>query len=107
MVLGLGDPAGADSDRISAVWRLRDLARQEGSALAFWRVRRGQLKVYADLGLTAVPLGADGLPCDRHDPAAGRAEEFLVCHTERDLLRLLPALAQAGRGPVGQREDLG
>ncbi len=94
VMLGLGDPAGADSDRISAVWRLRDLARQEGSALAFWRVRRAQLKVYADLGLTAVPLDADGLPCDPRDPAAGRAEEFLVCHTERDLLRLLPALAQ-------------
>ncbi len=30
VMLGLGDPAGAPSDRISAIWRLRDLAAQEG-----------------------------------------------------------------------------
>ena len=28
----------------------------------FWRAGSGLLKVYADLGLTALPLGADGLP---------------------------------------------
>ena len=62
MLLGLGDPAGADSDQVSAIWRLRDLARQEGLDPAFWRAGPGLLKIYSDLGLTALPLGADGLP---------------------------------------------
>ena len=30
VMLGLGDPTGAPSDRVSAIWRLRDLAVQEG-----------------------------------------------------------------------------
>ena len=45
VLLGLGDPAGAEGDKISAVWRLRDLARQEGLDPAFWRVGPGLLKV--------------------------------------------------------------
>ena len=31
VMLGLGDPAGASSDRVSAIWNLRDLAQQEAS----------------------------------------------------------------------------
>ena len=50
------------SDRVSAIWRLRDLAQQEGLDPAFWRAGPGLLKVYGDLGLTALPLGEDGLP---------------------------------------------
>ena len=26
VLLGLGDPAGAETDQVSAIWRLRDLA---------------------------------------------------------------------------------
>jgi hypothetical protein len=60
---------------------------------AFYRTRRAFLKVYRDLGLTAVPLGPDGLPLPEMNEA--HATRFLVCRTERDLvllLRLLPGL---------------
>ncbi|MDR3535824.1 MAG: lysylphosphatidylglycerol synthase domain-containing protein, partial [Acetobacteraceae bacterium] len=59
-LLGIGDPTGSESDRISVIWRLRDLAQQEGLGAAFWRTGPGLLKVYHDLGLTALPLGPDG-----------------------------------------------
>ena len=92
-LLALGDPAGADSDRISAIWRLRDLAQQEGRNPAIWMAGRSLLKVYADLGLTALPLDAAGLPMQSAS-ADAEAERFLVCRAERDLAGLLPALAE-------------
>jgi uncharacterized membrane protein YbhN (UPF0104 family) len=97
-LMALGDPAGADSDRISAIWRLRDLALQEGREPAVWRAGRALLKVYAGLGLSALPLNALGQPADEpsdpEPPPDGRfaAESFLVCMVERDLATLLPLL---------------
>jgi phosphatidylglycerol lysyltransferase len=97
-LLALGDPAGADSDRISAVWRLRDLAQQEGRSPAIWQAGRSLLKVYADLGLAALPLDAEGHPAgDAIDPARPAAEHYLVCMAERDLPGLLPLLPGLGR----------
>lgn len=99
VLMALGDPVGADGDRISAIWRLRDLAQQEGLDPAVWRAGGDLLKVYADLGLAALPLGADGLPlADAEDSAGPHATRFLVCVAERDLsalLPLLPRLAEA------------
>jgi uncharacterized membrane protein YbhN (UPF0104 family) len=101
VLLGIGDPAGAESDRVSAIWRLRDLARQEGLDPAIWRAGRSYLEVYADLGLAALPLGADGMPladCPHCDGPV--AIQYLVCKAERDLsilLPLLPGLAQGSR----------
>ncbi len=60
---GPGRPGGSPSDRISAIWRLRDLAAQEGLDPAVWRAGPTLLKVYGDLGLTALPLGPDGRCC--------------------------------------------
>ncbi len=93
MLLGIGDPMGAETDRVSAIWRLRDLAQQEGLDPAFWRAGRGLLKVYGDLGLTALPLGEDGLLLEGTDQAA-EARQYLVCVAERDLATLLPLLPQ-------------
>jgi phosphatidylglycerol lysyltransferase len=93
VLLGLGDPAGSPGDRVSAIWRLRDLAQQEGRHAAVWRAGRDLLKVYADLGLTALPLGPDGLPAD----AASGASQYLCCVAERDLVALLPVLPTLGR----------
>jgi uncharacterized membrane protein YbhN (UPF0104 family) len=90
VLLGIGDPIGAESDRISAIWRLRDLAEQEGLHPAAYRAGRGFLKVYRDIGLTAIPLGPDGLPLPDLDEE--HATEFLVCRTERDLAFVLPFL---------------
>jgi hypothetical protein len=92
VLLGLGDPTGADADRVSAIWRLRDLARQEGLDPAFWRAGPGLLKVYGDLGLTALPLGPDGLPQSESRDRAPEARQYLVCVAERDLKTLLPLL---------------
>ena len=90
VLLGLGDPAGAESDRPSAIWRLRDLAAQEGLDAAVWRAGRGLLKVYGDLGLSALPLDELGLPTSPERPC--EPQSFLCCVAERDLHRLLPLL---------------
>jgi uncharacterized membrane protein YbhN (UPF0104 family) len=94
VLLGLGDPIGAESDRVSVIWRLRDLARQEGLAPAFWRAGPGLLKVYGDLGLTALALGPDGLPLPESPDETPEARQYLVCVAERDLTTLLPLLPQ-------------
>jgi uncharacterized membrane protein YbhN (UPF0104 family) len=98
MLLGLGDPAGAAADRVSAVWRLCDLARQEGLQPAFWRTGSELLKVYADLGLAAVPLDEAGQPlADAEDMPGPHASRYLVCRAERDLAALLSLLPELAR----------
>jgi uncharacterized membrane protein YbhN (UPF0104 family) len=92
VLLGLGDPSGEDADRVSAIWRLRDLAEQEGLDPAVWRAGPELLKVYGDLGLTALPLGSDGLPLPESFEETAAAEQYLVCMAERDLDILLPVL---------------
>jgi uncharacterized membrane protein YbhN (UPF0104 family) len=93
ILLALGDPVGAPSDQVSTIWRLRDLAAQEGLDPAVWRAGPGLLKTYADLGLAALPLGPDGLPrADAEDAPEPHATQFLVCVAERDLPALLPLL---------------
>ena len=92
VLLGIGDPAGHASDRVSAVWNLRDLALQEGLDAAVWRAGPTLLKVYSDLGLTSLPLGPDGLPLPEHSGDAPPACEYLCCVAERDLAQLLPLL---------------
>ncbi len=88
--LALGDPAGDEHDRISAIWRFRDLCDQEGVDPAFWRVGPELLGVYGDTGLTAFPLADndDLAPETKGDtlPAA----HYMVCKAERDLIKLLP-----------------
>ncbi len=97
VLLGLGDPAGAESDRVSAIWRFRDLAQQEGRDAAVWRAGGDLLKIYRDLGLTALRLGADGLPAPDGQGVAGSAPRYLCCVIERDLSVLLPLLPALGR----------
>lgn len=98
VLLGLGDPAGAESDRASAIWRLRDLARQEGLDPAVWCAGPELLKIYCDLGLTPLPLGADGIPLPEGEtPGAPR---YLCCVAERDLSLLLPLLPEIAAGSV-------
>ncbi|HET6605845.1 MAG TPA: phosphatidylglycerol lysyltransferase domain-containing protein [Rhodopila sp.] len=92
VLLGLGDPFGEESDRVSAIWRLRDLARQEGLDAAVWCAGPDLLKIYGDLGLTALPLGDDGLPADETQDEPPLARHYLVCQAERDLNLLLPML---------------
>ena len=99
VMLGLGDPAGSPSDRISAIWRLRDLALQEGLDPAVWYAGPGLLKVYGDLGLTAVPLDIHGQLLTESEDEEPQSCFYLCCVAERDLVTLapqLPALAKPG-----------
>lgn len=97
VMLGLGDPMGQDRDRISAIWRLRDLARQEGLDPAVWGAGPPLLKIYQDIGLTPVPLGADGLPAEDLPQQGPTSDHYLVCVAERDLKQLLPVLVHLSR----------
>ncbi len=92
VLLALGDPAGAENDRVSAIWRLRDLAQEQGLDPAVWRAGPELLKVYNNLGLAALPLGPDGLPLPEAADETPPASEYLVCVAERDLSLLLPLL---------------
>ena len=94
ILLGLGDPVGTAADRPSAIWRLRDLAEQEGRHLAIWRAGDGMLKIHSDLGLTCLPLDAGGLPQTSlvEGPPPGG---YLCCIAGRDLQRLPALLARA------------
>ena len=99
VLLGLGDPAGEESDRVSAVWRLRDLAAQEGLDAAIWRAGPELLHVYGDIGLAALPLGEDGLPMpESTSDETVSAQHYLACVAERDLNTLLPVLPRLAQG---------
>jgi phosphatidylglycerol lysyltransferase len=89
--MALGDPVGEERDRISAVWRFRDMCDRAGVDAAFWRVSVGLLRVYGDIGLTAFPLEAE---------REGATPRYLACRAERDLEKLLPLLPQAGFEPT-------
>ena len=91
VVLGLGDPVGSESDRVSAIWNLRDHALQIGCDPAIYGVGRNFLKVYEDIGLAALPLGADGL---LQDATIDSARQYLCCVAERDLELIEPVLPE-------------
>lgn len=89
--LALGDPAGEERDRVSAIWRFRDMCDRAGVDPAFWRVTPALLRIYGDIGLTAFPLGA---------PGPGEAQRYLACRAEKDLEKLMPLLPAE---PMGRR----
>lgn len=105
VMLGLGDPAGSVNDRVSAIWNLHDLAAQEGLGAAVWRAGSGLLKVYADLGLTALPLGPDGLPLPETQGDTPAVGQYLCCVAERDLAQLLPLLPGLNESRLADAAD--
>ena len=74
--LAYGDPGGDMLDRVSAIWRFRDACERAGVRPAFWDVGPEWLRIYADIGLTAVPM-------------PDRPGRFIACRAEQDLDRLL------------------
>lgn len=98
LLVGLGDPIGARSDRVSVIWRLRDLAEQEGLVPAVIGAGTKWLAVYNDIGLSPIPLDAEG-------------RRFILCRTERDLNLLLASMKdQTGQpqcedGHVGDQPE--
>jgi len=95
VLLAMGDPVGAPGDQASAIWRLRDLATEEGREPAIWDAGTQFLRIYADLGLSAVRLAEDG-GLAAPDAAVTGAERYLVCRAERHLQGLLPHLPSLG-----------
>jgi phosphatidylglycerol lysyltransferase len=53
-----GDPTGEARDAVSVIWRFRDLCERNGVRPAFAGIGERYLRIYADLGLQAVPSGA-------------------------------------------------
>lgn len=95
VLLALGDPVGAPSDQTSAIWRLRDLAAQEGLDPAVWGAGPRMLPIYANLGLSALQLGHDGMPVAQETgPEQHPGTRYLVCKIERDLKLLMPLLPE-------------
>jgi len=94
LLIALGDPVGAAEDRVAAIWRLRDLAAQEGLHPAVYGAGAEFLNVYADIGLSPVP----------HEGAPGR---YLLCHSGRDLAALLASMEHQIGQPEGQDRHIG
>jgi phosphatidylglycerol lysyltransferase len=88
--LALGDPEGEEADRVSAIWRFRDLCDSARVDPAVWRAGPELLRVYEDIGLTAFPL----------DEPAGDPR-YLACRPEHDLTTLLPLLPTLPKAPAG------
>ena len=65
------------------------------------------LRIYADLGLTALPLDRNGLPLPESDGDTLPAEQYLVCVAERDLDLLLPVLPTLAGGAAAARTGRG
>src|SRR4051794_37623887 len=105
VMLALGDPAGAVSDRVSAIWNLRDLAHQEGLDPAVYRAGPALLKVYEDLGLAPLPLGPDGQLLPETAVTTEGAREYLCCVAERDLALLAPLLSDLGEKRLAQAAE--
>ncbi|MCC7427204.1 MAG: lysylphosphatidylglycerol synthetase family protein [Alphaproteobacteria bacterium] len=95
--VGLGDTLGDPDDRASAIWRFRDLCEQNRVDPAFYGVSPDDLAIYDEIGLTAFPLGPDGLPLPESRGDAPAAERYLTCRAERDLRTLLPQLPDLAR----------
>ncbi len=88
LLVALGDPVGTPAEQVSAIWRLRDLALQEGRDPVFWQVGPALLHLYDDLGLTAWPM---------QDEPGGGPTSYLCCAAEhgRVVLRKLTQAAAA------------
>ena len=94
VLLGLGDPAGTVGEQISAIWRLHDLAVQEGRTTAVCWASEELLDVWGDIGLTAWPLDAQGLPLPRE---TDKAERYLCCSDEARFRAVLNAMPELKR----------
>lgn len=91
-LVGLGDPAGSEDDSVSAIWRLRDVALQEGLKPVFWQVGNTFVRIYDDIGLNVWPLeGSEGLNfcCPADDIAL--ASRVIAAYKDGDAEPPVPA----------------
>lgn len=55
----MGDPVGADDDKVELCWTFRELCDRHGGWPVFYQVRPETLHIYLDMGLTLMKLGEE------------------------------------------------
>lgn len=58
--IAMGDPIGSPRYRKELAWEFRALADRHGSSAAFYQVRKHNLPLYLDMGLSLLKLGEEG-----------------------------------------------
>ena len=58
--IAMGDPVGSPKHRKELAWEFRTLADQSGAQAVFYQVRRHNLPLYLDMGLSLLKLGEEG-----------------------------------------------
>lgn len=90
-LVAIGDPAGPESDSVSAIWRFRDLAVQRGLKPVFWKVEKSFLRVYDDIGLSVWPLENDRFHFCYPAEDIVLASRFVAAYREQESLVPLSA----------------
>lgn len=55
--IAMGDPAGADDEKLELIWQFRELCDLHAGWPVFYEVQRQNLHFYLDLGLTLLKIG--------------------------------------------------
>ena len=58
--VAMGDPIGSPRHRKDLAWEFRALADRQGAATVFYQVRKHNLPLYLDMGLSLLKLGEEG-----------------------------------------------
>jgi phosphatidylglycerol lysyltransferase len=58
--VAMGDPIGSPRHRKDLAWEFRSLADRQGAATVFYQVRKHNLPLYLDMGLSLLKLGEEG-----------------------------------------------
>ena len=93
LLVALGDPVGVASEQVAAIWRLRDLALEEGRDPVFWQVGAELLHLYEDLGLSVWPIGPARFLCCAPERAAAVFRALEQHPGDRDWPAVLGRLA--------------
>jgi phosphatidylglycerol lysyltransferase len=58
--VAMGDPVGSPRHRKDLAWEFRELADRHGAATVFYQVRKHNLPLYLEMGLSLLKLGEEG-----------------------------------------------
>jgi phosphatidylglycerol lysyltransferase len=87
--VAMGDPVGSPRHRKDLAWEFRALADRNGAAAAFYQVRKHNLPLYLEMGLSLLKLGEEGRVPLR---------EFSLEGGERKRLRRVVRVVEAAGG---------
>ncbi len=74
----MGDPIGPSSEHKDLIWRFREMSDQYDGRPAFYQINEDNIPIYADLGLTLLKLGEEGIVS---------LKEFTIPDGKKDELR--------------------